>query len=72
MRLSSEVIFFYFENNITFPAHGLYPAREVQKRRGDGGPLEPDHLREAYRMYQEETGKVGAARPVRAKKLFVK
>jgi transcription initiation factor TFIID subunit 11 len=44
----------------------------VQTRRGDSGPLEPDHLREAYRMYQEETGKVGAARPLRSKKLFVK
>ncbi|KAJ8091823.1 transcription initiation factor TFIID subunit 11 [Marasmius tenuissimus] len=47
-------------------------ARAVQARRGDTGPLSPDHLREAYRMYQEETGRVGAARPVRAKKLFVR
>ncbi|KAJ3937704.1 MAG: TAFII28-domain-containing protein [Lentinula lateritia] len=47
-------------------------ARQVQARRGETGPLSPDHLREAYRMYQQETGNVGAARPVRAKKLFVK
>ncbi|KAJ4473568.1 TAFII28-domain-containing protein [Lentinula aciculospora] len=47
-------------------------ARQVQARRGDTGPLSPDHLREAYRMYQQETGNVGAAKPVRAKKLFVR
>ncbi|KAH9475207.1 Transcription initiation factor TFIID subunit 11 [Psilocybe cubensis] len=47
-------------------------ARAVQTRRGDTGPLSPDHLREAYRAYQEETGHVGAARPIRAKKLFVR
>ncbi|KIY44682.1 TAFII28-domain-containing protein [Fistulina hepatica ATCC 64428] len=47
-------------------------ARAVQKRRGEIGPLTPDHLREAYRMYQAETGRVGAARPIRAKRLFTK
>lgn len=47
-------------------------ARAVQIRRGDSGPLSPDHLREAYRMYQEETGRVGAARPLRSKRLFVR
>ncbi|KIM87787.1 hypothetical protein PILCRDRAFT_814506 [Piloderma croceum F 1598] len=47
-------------------------ARSVQERRGDTGPLSPDHLREAYRMYQEETGRVGAARPLRSKRLFVR
>jgi transcription initiation factor TFIID subunit 11 len=47
-------------------------ARAVQTRRGDTGPLSPDHLREAYRAYQEESGHVGAARPLRAKKLFVR
>ncbi|KAF9476145.1 TAFII28-domain-containing protein [Pholiota conissans] len=47
-------------------------ARAVQTRRGENGPLSPDHLREAYRAYQEETGRVGAARPLRAKKLFVR
>ncbi|KAG6829236.1 hypothetical protein H0H92_005238 [Tricholoma furcatifolium] len=47
-------------------------ARAVQARRGESGPLSPDHLREAYRMYQEETGRVGAARPLRGKKLFVR
>ncbi|KAF9028152.1 TAFII28-domain-containing protein [Hymenopellis radicata] len=45
-------------------------ARAVQARRGETGPLSPDHLREAYRMYQEETGRVGAARPLRGKKAF--
>ncbi|KAI0919832.1 hypothetical protein AcW1_003020 [Taiwanofungus camphoratus] len=47
-------------------------ARAVQERRGETGPLSPDHLREAYRMYQKETGRVGAARPLRAKRLFVR
>jgi len=47
-------------------------ARAVQTRRGETGPLSPDHLREAYRAYQEQTGHVGAARPLRAKKLFVR
>jgi transcription initiation factor TFIID subunit 11 len=47
-------------------------ARQVQARRGDNGPLSPDHLREAYRMYQQEAGNVGAAKPVRGKKLFVR
>ncbi|KAJ7125287.1 hTAFII28-like protein conserved region-domain-containing protein [Mycena epipterygia] len=47
-------------------------ARAVQARRGETGPLSPDHLREAYRMYQDETGRVGSARPLKSKKLFVK
>ncbi|KAJ7099447.1 hTAFII28-like protein conserved region-domain-containing protein [Mycena belliarum] len=47
-------------------------ARAVQERRGETGPLSPDHLREAYRMYQEETGRVGAARPMKSKRLFVR
>ncbi|CCM00214.1 uncharacterized protein FIBRA_02242 [Fibroporia radiculosa] len=47
-------------------------ARAVQERREEKGPLSPDHLREAYRMYQQETGRVGAARPVRSKRLFVR
>ncbi|TEB26454.1 TAFII28-domain-containing protein [Coprinellus micaceus] len=47
-------------------------ARAVQARRGETGPLSPDHMREAYRMYQEETGRVGAARPLRSKRLFVR
>lgn len=51
------------------PAH---IARQVQARRGETGPLSPDHLREAYRMYQEETGRVGAARPIKSKRLFMR
>lgn len=47
-------------------------ARQVQSRRNDSGPLTPDHLREAYRMYQAETGRVGSARPIRGKRLFVR
>ncbi|KAG0707203.1 TAFII28-domain-containing protein [Suillus ampliporus] len=47
-------------------------ARQVQSKRNDSGPLTPDHLREAYRMYQAETGRVGSARPMRGKRLFVK
>jgi len=48
------------------------PARAVQARRGETGPLSPDHLREAYVVYQHEFGRVGAARPLRSKKLFVR
>ncbi|KII84754.1 hypothetical protein PLICRDRAFT_146236 [Plicaturopsis crispa FD-325 SS-3] len=47
-------------------------ARADQERRGDHGPLSPDNLRQAYRAYQQETGRVGAARPVRNKRLFVR
>ena len=47
-------------------------ARAVQQSRGETGPLSPDHLREAYRQYQEEAGRVGAARPLRGKRLFIR
>lgn len=47
-------------------------ARAVQARRGETGPLSPDHLREAYVIYRHEFGRVGAARPLRSKKLFVR
>jgi len=47
-------------------------ARAVQARRGETGPLSPDHLREAYVNYQHEFGRVGAARSIRSKKLFVR
>ena len=47
-------------------------ARHIQQNRGETGPLSPDHLRQAYREYQEEHGRVGAARPLRGKKLFVR
>ena len=50
----------------------IHLARAVQRRRGDTGPLTPDHMREAYRMYQQETGRVGAARPLKGKKVFVR
>ena len=49
-----------------------FTARAVQARRGEKGPLSPDHLREAYRMYQQETGRVGASRPLRGKRLFTR
>ncbi|KAF8633119.1 hypothetical protein AX15_001500 [Amanita polypyramis BW_CC] len=55
-----------------FVGEMIEKARAVQTRRGETGPLSPDHLREAYRMYQSETGRVGAARPLRSKKLFVR
>jgi transcription initiation factor TFIID subunit 11 len=45
-------------------------ARAVQARRGETGPLAPDHLREAYHAYQIEAGRVGAARPLKSKHLF--
>ncbi|KIO00618.1 hypothetical protein M404DRAFT_57372, partial [Pisolithus tinctorius Marx 270] len=44
--------------------------RAVQARRGESGPLSPDHLREAYRLYQAEAGRVGSARPGRGRRLF--
>ncbi|KIJ67393.1 hypothetical protein HYDPIDRAFT_108137 [Hydnomerulius pinastri MD-312] len=47
-------------------------ARAVQSRRNDTGPLTPDHLREAYRLYQAETGRVGSARAGRGRRLFVR
>jgi len=47
-------------------------ARSVQAHRGETGPLIPDHLREAYRLYQQETGRVGAARPLKGKRLFAR
>ncbi|KAF8530062.1 TAFII28-domain-containing protein [Hysterangium stoloniferum] len=49
-------------------------AREVQARCGESAdtPLSPEHLREAYRLYQQETGKVGAARVHKGKKLFIR
>ncbi|CAL1702693.1 unnamed protein product [Somion occarium] len=50
----------------------VFVAREVQARKGETGPLSPDHLREAYRVYQQETGRVGAARPLKGKKIFVR
>ncbi|KZV65627.1 TAFII28-domain-containing protein [Peniophora sp. CONT] len=45
-------------------------ARAAQARRGETGPLSPDHLREAYHQYQLETGRVGAARPCKGRRLF--
>lgn len=51
--------------------HGTQ-AREVQKSRGDTGPLSPSHLREAYRQYVEEYGKIGPAEPMRGKLRFVR
>ncbi|KAL4248042.1 TAF11 family protein [Abortiporus biennis] len=47
-------------------------ARAVQASRGESGPLAPDHLREAYRLYQQKHGRVGAARPLKGKRLFVR
>ena len=44
----------------------------AEQKRGETGPLSPDHLREAYRLYQKETGRVGAARPLKSKRIFVK
>ena len=55
-----------------FVGEVIEKARTVQSARGDTGPLSPDHLREAYRLYQEETGRVGAAKPLRGKKLSVR
>lgn len=45
-------------------------ARDVQYRRNETGPLTPEHLREAYRQYKQETGNIGPAKPLRGKRLF--
>jgi transcription initiation factor TFIID subunit 11 len=52
----------------------FYKARQVQARLGEppDTPLSPEHIREAYRLYQEETGKVGAARVHKGRRLFVR
>ena len=52
----------------------FHTARQVQARFDDppDTPLSPEHLREAYRLYQEETGKVGAARVHKGKRLLVR
>jgi len=34
-------------------------AREVQLLKGDEGPLQPDHLREAWRLYKERGSRNG-------------
>ncbi|KDQ07094.1 hypothetical protein BOTBODRAFT_120509 [Botryobasidium botryosum FD-172 SS1] len=47
-------------------------ARKVQAKAGESGPLAPEHLREAYRLYQEEAGRVGAARPMKGKRIFMR
>ncbi|PVG04491.1 TAFII28-domain-containing protein [Serendipita vermifera] len=47
-------------------------AREVQYRWRETGPLTPEHVREAYRLYKLETGNIGPAKPLRGKKLFRK
>jgi len=45
-------------------------ARSVQESCGQTGSLSPDHLREAYRLYKNDTGNVGSAKPLRGKRLF--
>ncbi|KZT54058.1 TAFII28-domain-containing protein [Calocera cornea HHB12733] len=44
-------------------------ALQVQEMRGEHGPLTPEHLRQAYQMYKDDKGNVGAARPLRGKRL---
>lgn len=41
-------------------------ARQIQRQRGHSGSLNPEHLREAYRQYRQESGLV----PQATKKLF--
>ena len=46
-------------------------AREVQTLQGDEGPLKPEHLREAWRLYQEKGYQNGGVPDsTRLKKLF--
>jgi len=46
-------------------------AREVQTLQGDEGPLKPEHLREAWRLYQEKGYRNGGVPDsARLKKLF--
>jgi len=44
-------------------------ALEVQAMRGEQGALTPEHLRQAYQMYRDDKGMVGAARPLRGKRM---
>ncbi|QSL64892.1 hypothetical protein MERGE_002196 [Pneumocystis wakefieldiae] len=37
-------------------------ALDVQKKWGDSGPLAPNHLREAYRLYKQETKRMPQSR----------
>jgi len=47
-------------------------ARAIQERQGETGPLTAEHLRKAYRAYQEECGTVGPAKRSKGRKLFVR
>jgi len=51
-------------------------ARHVQQQSSPPGttpgPLSPDHLRAAYQLYVQQTGHVGASKPARGRRLFVR
>ena len=47
-------------------------AREVQIARKETGSLSPEHIREAYRLYTIESGRVGSALPARGQRLFTR
>lgn len=50
-----------------------YNSRDSSDVNGaDTEPLSPEHIREAFRLYQFETGKIGAARVHKGRKLFVR
>ncbi|KAF8321270.1 histone-fold-containing protein [Clavulina sp. PMI_390] len=55
-----------------FVAEMVEKAREIQKAKGETGALAPEHLREAYRQYSEEYGRVGPAQPMKGKLRFVR
>lgn len=57
---------------LTCSQTSLSTARKIQARQGQSGPLTPDHLREAYRQYQMENGRIGPAKKGAGKKLFVR
>ncbi|EJT98202.1 TAFII28-like protein [Dacryopinax primogenitus] len=44
-------------------------ALEIQAVRGERGPLTPEDLRQAYQMYKDEKGVIGAARPLKGKRM---
>ena len=70
-KLANQVLNQSIGNNVTIVIAGLAKvfvgeivekAREIQARCGHTGPLTPDHLRDAYRLYGIETGLVPDAR----------
>ncbi|KAJ1922574.1 transcription initiation factor TFIID subunit 11 [Tieghemiomyces parasiticus] len=58
--VSSELAFVVAGFGKVFIGEIVEKAREVQEQWGDEGALSPEHLREAYRRYQKDTGLIPA------------